>query len=181
MHPAAVFMTRFEEGDELAESLKGLHFSRRSLVVLPLSDNEDSRAAAGGGHWSVLVLMRPQHSGAAVSAIYFDSSPSQRGEAHARRVAAIVAPLLGGGGTSFTTGRLAPQEDGHSCGVYVCAVADAIAARYCEGAPHGSDIVAELASGPSRGITPAYVRAYKRKMAGVVASLTGVCGGGGSS
>ena len=62
-------------------------------MLIPVNDNEDPDAAEGGGHWSLLVFRRHGQEGGAARFEYYDSLLASN-LAHAKRVAATLAPLL---------------------------------------------------------------------------------------
>lgn len=150
-----------------------------NLVLIPVNDNEDPDAAEGGGHWSLLVFRRHGQEGGAARFEYYDSLLASN-LAHAKRVAATLAPLLLPQTAGDSAGRLpvaclpTPQQaNGHDCGVYVIAIAAIVAGAPSEAS---GQPLSEAVSAAVSALTPAAITAQRREYH---AHLTRALDGGG--
>jgi hypothetical protein len=173
VHPAAVALALFEDDDaDRAAALRPLRLGdpRRRLVVLPVNDNDDPARVAGGSHWSLLACTRSAAApGGEWAATHYDSGATD--PALVRRVLRRFWPLLAESSSAVpppppvVDGGCAKQADAHSCGVYVCALAEQLVVAVL-GAGGSSD--ARPAAGE---LTPADVAAYRRGMAATALAL----------
>ena len=181
LHPAAVAMLLFEEDpDDLASALRGLDLHAKSTIVLPLNDNLNPATAAAGAHWATLVIHRRSsgatHLGTATEtelvAVLFDSAPGRSITAIARRAVAAIAPLISNNGTAgpplaapeIRIGKLQRQDDASSCGVYTCAIAEAVTLWHCSGDRSSLLDVAES-------LSPSDIRQYRTRMASIASGM----------
>ena len=171
VHCAAVMLARFEddEDDRLA-AMRPLRLHEKELVIIPINDSDDVTAVASGSHWATLVWDRTRR-----QALLFDSGQMDR--RIVKEVWQRFWPLVQGeGGSSsaklpappITDGACPKQTDAHSCGVYVCAVADRLAAGY-RAALQGAGPLPP-ADDPTK-LTPADIAAYRKHMCDVALSL----------
>lgn len=195
VHPAAVALALFEDDDaDRADALRPLRLGAagRRLVVLPVNDNDDPTRVAGGSHWSLLACTRAG-AGGEWSATHYDSGATD--PALVRRVLRrfwsllVAAPPATGPSSSSASAPLPPllpppppvvdggcamQTDAHSCGVYVCALAErlvAAAAADATGGDSGGAAAGAATAAAAGKLTPADVAAYRREMAATALAL----------
>uniref|UniRef100_A0A0E0MIL4 WRKY domain-containing protein n=1 Tax=Oryza punctata TaxID=4537 RepID=A0A0E0MIL4_ORYPU len=99
-----------------------LRLASRRLLLLPVNDNPDVSHADGGSHWTLLVL---DNSVSGARFVHHDSLPPTNLPA-ARRLAAVLRPLLPASPIPLIEGPTPRQTNGYDCGVFVLAVAKAI-------------------------------------------------------
>lgn len=137
MHPSAAFMARHLSTEDLQEALASLKLPDCAIVFIPINDNEDASAVAGGSHWSMLIWYKRdgrfrhydssrEHNRAAAEVIAHGLWPvlspavhelMQRGSQSAKK--RLILPI---------THEITPQQtNGYDCGVYAMAIAAAIA------------------------------------------------------
>uniref|UniRef100_A0A0D9XN30 WRKY domain-containing protein n=1 Tax=Leersia perrieri TaxID=77586 RepID=A0A0D9XN30_9ORYZ len=101
-----------------------LRLPSRRLVLLPVNDNPDVSHAEGGTHWTLLLLDNTNPvSGPRF--VHHDSLPPTNLPS-ARRLAAVLRPLLPNRTIPLVEGPTPRQTNGYDCGVFVLAVARAI-------------------------------------------------------
>ncbi|GAX78689.1 hypothetical protein CEUSTIGMA_g6127.t1 [Chlamydomonas eustigma] len=107
--------------------LEPLQVSSKSVILFAVNDNTDLEAAGGGSHWSLLVY----YSGADTFR-HYDSAPGRGSRSAATRLHRVVQKVLAPAGQECPlvhVSEMPQQENGHDCGVYVMAMADAICAH----------------------------------------------------
>ncbi|KAJ4460797.1 putative Peptidase C48; SUMO/Sentrin/Ubl1 [Paratrimastix pyriformis] len=126
--PATLFFVlHFEDQTEIAASLAPLHLTTSSLIMLPVNNSTSLMTPGAGSHWSLLFFERE---GSAGSFWHLDSS-GQANVDVAQRLAAKIAPFLGlSACPAVHPMACAQQRNGFDCGVFVCAWAEWLAARY---------------------------------------------------
>lgn len=91
-------------------------------MLLPVSDNPDVEDAGGGSHWSLLAFV----GGGRGAWRHYDSLPGSNAP-HARALARVLQPVLGGGACREAEAQ--QQQNGYDCGIYCCAFARLLCAR----------------------------------------------------
>lgn len=155
IHPSAVALALFEDDeDDRLSALTPLKLNEASTIFIPVNDSEDASAPAQGSHWSLLAVVRE-------TGLCVHADSGAMGIKRVREVVDRFRPLIFG--ASSIPPKLielaAPrQRDGYSCGAFVCAFAEALAAAHAEGR------ALELPAS----IDP---KAYRRRMASIAESL----------
>jgi len=113
------------EGD-VAGILDPLGLQNTEISLFPVSNNEDVEVPEGGSHWSLLVFRKGERGGMDTFE-HYDSAGAVNERAASGLVAAVTPHLCNSRRHKFTSSPAATprQDNGHDCGLYVLAVADA--------------------------------------------------------
>ncbi|KAE9463488.1 hypothetical protein C3L33_04618, partial [Rhododendron williamsianum] len=131
----AFWISNCPDVDYLKDFLQPLNLSRKSLVILPVNNNNDVTVAEGGSHWSLLAFERTAN-----VFVHHDSY----GGINSRHAKRLYKAIVGYMETSDTCRYLAwdrtPQQvNGYDCGLYVTAIAKAICSWYGSGGQRDGD------------------------------------------
>ena len=118
------------EGD-VAGILEPLGLQSRQIVLFSVSNNEDVEVPEGGSHWSLLVFRKGERGGMDTFE-HYDSAGAVNERAASGLVAAVAPYLCNSRRHKFTSSPAATprQDNGHDCGLYVLAVADAVCSAH---------------------------------------------------
>ena len=167
MQPAVAMMLLHETDAEDLAGLagpRGLALNTATALFAPVSDAEDVGRPEQGSHWTLLAWARGR------GFAHFDSM--SRGETPSvARLAAVLAPMLGGAGelAAVTAVRCPVQRNGVDCGVHVAWAMDALALHAVrEDSAGGSDWEAALVAPVAASVdVAATMLAYRAHMLAV--------------
>eukprot|EP00873_Tetraselmis_striata_P021248 jgi/Tetstr1/441512/TSEL_029743.t1 len=117
--PSMTFLLANCGQDGASQLIDSLQLGGKQVVVFAVNNNPDAACAGGGSHWSTLALFTRSR-----SFVHLDSSAGTNA-GPARQLHAVLSGQFGG--RRLEEGQLPQQENSYDCGVFVIAVADAIA------------------------------------------------------
>lgn len=157
LHPSLVQLVKMSPAIEAKLIVEPLKLNLRSLIFVPLSDNEST--SAGGTHWSLLVCdMKSKN------ILLFDSLSVK--QQLPKEISQKFSHIL-----SFDCGNVIPsssptQTNSHDCGVYVIAIAEYI----CEQFLQNNSLNFCLQNMVSH-ITPSYVQQKRVELKNLIKKL----------
>jgi len=192
VHPSAVAMHELCDSAELCDALSGLGLRGHASAVFPVCNAgvEGSRALShakgSGSHWSLLAWAWRPPAGLgepeAHALVHFDSVAGSGNASHARRFAASLWPLLGGGAPlpALREGPCAQQGNASDCGVHALMAAELVAAAVAAGRELGAlDLRASTTPAHAADLRARMRRELSRRAAAYKAGSGGGGGGGG--
>jgi len=128
MDPIVASFCRFqmEDEEEREELCRGIEFSSRVWILVPVNDAE-SRLHGGGSHWSLLVHHIPTN-----RALHLDSSRLRSNSNAAESYAGIFSSLNKLPPARVCNLEAPVQNDGFSCGLFTCLFAEFLAVKMSE-------------------------------------------------
>ena len=153
--PSMSHLIKFTELQDVQTILQPLQIENKKLLLMPINDNSYSEAA-GGSHWSLLVLYVPTR-----TFEHYDSSMYSNNICHAKQVASKLNKLLHGNSLDLVIMQCSQQEDSYNCGIHLICNSKAVCTKYFL---HDTRHVSEIAD-------TAVIKLFRRKLIEIIDSL----------
>ena len=157
---------------DVTNILEPLGLTTRRVVVFSVSNNEDVAVPEGGSHWSLLVFRKGERGGSDTFE-HYDSAGGMN-ERAASSLAAAVAPHLGSSKAYkfVASPKGTPRQDnGHDCGLYALAVADAVCSAHALG-QSGNEEEASALTRKLGKVTPEFIADFRAELLDLVEGLS---------